>query len=128
MRATRVTPRLRLTRSPTNSAGSARRREETAVSTVPTQTPWTTVASTVQPSHRFAVTPDVALTVRESQILALISQGYSNQEIADELFLSINSIKSHIRSAYRRIGVERRTQAVVWAITHGSLAWDDARA
>lgn len=85
-----------------------------------TQTPWTAV-------DRFAASPDVALTPREGQILALISRGYSNQEIANELYLSINSIKSHIRSAYRRIGVERRTQAVVWAITHGSLTLDDAR-
>lgn len=69
-----------------------------------------------------------ALTTRQSQILALIGNGYSNQEIANELFLSINSVKSYIRAAYRRIGVERRTQAVVWAITHAPLAIpDDSR-
>ena len=43
------------------------------------------------------------LTARESEVLALITQGLSNTEIADRTCLSINSIKSHIRSAYRKI-------------------------
>jgi DNA-binding CsgD family transcriptional regulator len=43
----------------------------------------------------------------------------SNQQIADECFLSINSVKSYIRSAYRRIGATSRSQAVVWCIQHG---------
>jgi DNA-binding NarL/FixJ family response regulator len=61
------------------------------------------------------------LSPRESHVLQLIAQGYGNQEIADTLFLSINSIKTYIRAAYRKIGVESRTQAVVWAIQHGFL-------
>jgi NarL family two-component system response regulator LiaR len=59
------------------------------------------------------------LTARESEVLALIAQGLSNYEIADRTFISINSVKSYIRSAYRRIGVGSRTQAVLWAIDHG---------
>ena len=59
------------------------------------------------------------LTVRESEILALITQGLSNQEIADRSYLSINSVKTYIRTAYRKIGVERRAQAVLWGIKHG---------
>ncbi|CAN5370748.1 hypothetical protein BH09ACT12_BH09ACT12_27310 [soil metagenome] len=88
------------------------------MSAVTTQTPWTTVDRPVQGSQRFISSPDVGLTARESQILALIARGHTNQEIANELFLSINSIKSHIRTTYRRIGVVRRTQAIVWAISH----------
>ena len=61
----------------------------------------------------------VGLSPREAEVLALISRGLSNQEIADRAHVSINSIKSYIRSAYRKIGVERRTQAVLWAIAHG---------
>lgn len=61
------------------------------------------------------------LSARESEVLALIAQGLSNQEIADRAFLSINSVKTYIRLAYRKIGVERRTQAVVWATQHGFL-------
>jgi DNA-binding NarL/FixJ family response regulator len=59
------------------------------------------------------------LSARESEVLALIAQGLSNQEIADRAFLSINSVKTYIRSAYRKIGVERRTQAVLWATRNG---------
>ncbi len=59
------------------------------------------------------------LTVREAEIIALITQGLSNQEIAERSYLSINSVKTYIRTAYRKIGVERRAQAVLWGIQHG---------
>jgi NarL family two-component system response regulator LiaR len=59
------------------------------------------------------------LSPREAEVLALIAQGLSNQEIAARAFLSINSVKTYIRSAYRKIGVERRTQAVLWATRNG---------
>jgi DNA-binding NarL/FixJ family response regulator len=62
---------------------------------------------------------DQGLTVRESEIVALITQGLSNQEIADRSYLSINSVKTYIRTAYRKMGVERRSQAVLWGIKHG---------
>lgn len=59
------------------------------------------------------------LTDRESEILALITQGRSNAEVAATTFLSPNSVKSYIRSAYRKIGVQSRTQAVLWGVAHG---------
>jgi DNA-binding NarL/FixJ family response regulator len=59
------------------------------------------------------------LTERESEILALITQGKSNADIAATMFLSPNSVKSYIRSTYRKIGVTSRTQAVLWGIEHG---------
>ncbi len=59
------------------------------------------------------------LTVRESEIIALITQGLSNQEIAERSYLSINSVKTYIRTAYRKMGVQRRSQAVLWGIKHG---------
>ena len=57
--------------------------------------------------------------MREAEIVALITQGLSNQEIADRSYLSINSVKTYIRTAYRKMGVERRSQAVLWGIQHG---------
>lgn len=63
------------------------------------------------------------LSPRESEVLALIAQGLSNQEIADRAYLSINSIKTFIRSCYRKIGVTRRTQAVLWATKHGFVPY-----
>ena len=60
------------------------------------------------------------LTPREAEIVALITQGLSNQEIADRAFLSINSVKTYIRSAYRKINVTSRSQAVCGAWTTAS--------
>ena len=45
--------------------------------------------------------------------------GLSNQQIADQLYLSINSVKTYIRSTYRKVGVSSRAQAVAWGIQHG---------
>jgi len=59
------------------------------------------------------------LTARESEVVALITQGLSNDEIARTSHLSINSVKSYIRSAYRKMGVSRRSQAVLWGIRNG---------
>ena len=59
------------------------------------------------------------LTDRESEILALITQGMSNAEIAGLTFLSPNTVKSYIRAVYRKIGVTSRTQAVLWGVRHG---------
>ncbi len=59
------------------------------------------------------------LTYREAEVVALISDALTNVEIAERLFLSINSVKSHIRSAYRKMAVERRSQAVRWAHENG---------
>jgi NarL family two-component system response regulator LiaR len=61
------------------------------------------------------------LTAREAEVLALITQGMSNVDIATRTSLSINSIKSYIRSCYRKIGVSSRSQAVLWGATHGFL-------
>ncbi len=61
------------------------------------------------------------LTEREAEIVGLIASGLSNQEIADRAYLSINSVKTYIRTAYRKMGVSRRSQAVRWAIAHGFL-------
>jgi DNA-binding NarL/FixJ family response regulator len=59
------------------------------------------------------------LTDRESEILALITQGKSNAEVAALTFLSPNTVKSYIRTIYRKIGVASRTQAVLWGVRHG---------
>jgi NarL family two-component system response regulator LiaR len=61
----------------------------------------------------------VGLSPRESEVLAFITQGLSNQEIAQAIYLSINSVKTYIRTAYRKIGVTSRSQAVGWGMQHG---------
>ena len=65
---------------------------------------------------------------RESDVLQLVVMGHSNQEIAETLYLSINSVKTYIRSTYRKINVTSRGQAIVWAIQNGFLTerYDEA--
>jgi DNA-binding NarL/FixJ family response regulator len=59
------------------------------------------------------------LSAREADVLALIVQGLTNKQIADRLYLSINSVKTYLRNAYVKIGAANRSQAVGWAIRHG---------
>jgi len=59
------------------------------------------------------------LTDRESEILALITQGKSNADVAALTFLSANTVKSYIRTIYRKIDVASRTQAVLWGVNNG---------
>jgi DNA-binding NarL/FixJ family response regulator len=59
------------------------------------------------------------LNTREAEILSLICAGRSNKDIASELYLSPNSIKTYIRTAYRKMGVESRSQAVLWGLERG---------
>ncbi len=59
------------------------------------------------------------LTERESEVLALITQGKSNVDVAALTFLSPNTVKSYIRAIYRKIDVSSRTQAVLWGVRHG---------
>jgi DNA-binding NarL/FixJ family response regulator len=58
------------------------------------------------------------LSERESEILALITQGKRNSEISRLTYLSPNSVKTYIRSTYRKIGATSRTQAVLWGVEH----------
>lgn len=60
-----------------------------------------------------------ALTAREAEILSLIGRAYENAQIAKMLYLTNNTIKSHIRSAYRKIGVATRSEAIVWCLRSG---------
>lgn len=62
---------------------------------------------------------DHGLTAREAEVLALICQGLTNDQIAERAFLGINTVKTYIRNLYARIGVTTRTQAVLWGVDHG---------
>ncbi|WCN39445.1 response regulator [Aneurinibacillus uraniidurans] len=63
--------------------------------------------------------PHEELTGREMEILLQIAQGKSNQEIADELFIALKTVKTHVSSILSKLGVQDRTQAVIYAFKHG---------
>jgi LuxR family maltose regulon positive regulatory protein len=62
-----------------------------------------------------------ALSSRELAVLQLIAQGCSNQEISEQLFISLHTVKTHARHINGKLGVERRTQAVARAKGLGLL-------
>jgi NarL family two-component system response regulator LiaR len=62
---------------------------------------------------------DGTLSAREAEVVALVCQGLTNQEISAELFLGHNTIKTYIRTAYRKMGVTSRSQAVLWGLARG---------
>lgn len=59
------------------------------------------------------------LSKRESEVLALVCQGLSNQEIAERVYISVNTVKTYIRSCYRKISVDTRSKAVIWGLNNG---------
>jgi DNA-binding NarL/FixJ family response regulator len=61
----------------------------------------------------------VGLSQREVEVLGLITKGVSNADIAVTLSLSANTVKSYVRSAYRKIAAINRAQAVAWCLMHG---------
>lgn len=63
--------------------------------------------------------PHEDLTEREMEVLKLIAEGKSNQEIADELFIGIKTVKYHLTNLFGKLGVEDRTQAAIYAHRHG---------
>lgn len=59
------------------------------------------------------------LTPRESEVIELVCRGLSNEEICNELYISMNTVKTFIRGAYRKIGVDTRARAVIWGFHNG---------
>jgi len=59
------------------------------------------------------------LTHREKEILALLKEGYTNKEIAEKLYISEKTVKSHLNNIFRRFNVSGRLQAIVYAIRNG---------
>jgi NarL family two-component system response regulator LiaR len=55
---------------------------------------------------------EMGISKRELEVLALMAQGLSNQEIAERLFVSLNTIKTHSSKVFEKLEVQRRTQAV----------------
>ncbi len=68
--------------------------------------------------QRDAVHPHDQLTTREMEILMLMAEGKTNQEIADELFIALKTAKTHVSNILSKLDVQDRTQAVIYAFKH----------
>ncbi|NEW09831.1 response regulator transcription factor [Paenibacillus sp. SYP-B3998] len=66
-----------------------------------------------------AAEPHEELTDREMEVLRLIAKGKSNQELADDLFIGVKTVKFHVTNVLAKLGVEDRTQAAIYAFKHG---------
>ena len=77
------------------------------------------------PSAARETTLPAGLTEREFRVVALIGEGLTNQQIADELYVTVNTVKTYIRTAYRKMGVDHRAAAMLWAVEHGLAGGPD---
>ncbi|WP_339788300.1 response regulator transcription factor [uncultured Imperialibacter sp.] len=65
---------------------------------------------------------ETGISQRELEVLQLMAAGKSNQEIADQLFVSLNTVKTHLKNLFEKLDVGRRTQAVDKARKLGIVA------
>ena len=62
---------------------------------------------------------EISLTARETEVLSLIAKGFSNQQVAQVLFISRNTVRAHLYSIFSKLGVESRTAAARVAFEMG---------
>ena len=78
-----------------------------------------TSSASVRAAARAAARAQAGLTDRELAVLELIAAGLSNDQIAAALYITINTVKSYVRTAYKRIGATNRPMAVLWTLERG---------
>ncbi|KRM72845.1 DNA-binding response regulator [Lacticaseibacillus brantae DSM 23927] len=85
---------------------------------------------TTKMMNRMANPPQPALyddlTNREREVLQLIAQGKSNQEIAETLFITLKTVKTHVSNILAKLQVEDRTKAAIYAFKHGLVKEDQS--
>jgi DNA-binding NarL/FixJ family response regulator len=71
--------------------------------------------------HQAVTRPETDLTKRELEILQLVAEGYTNANLAKQLWVTEQTIKFHLSNVYRKLDVSNRTEAARWAQVHGLL-------
>jgi DNA-binding NarL/FixJ family response regulator len=66
-----------------------------------------------------SVARTAGLTERESEVIKAVARGLSNKEIARELWVTVQTVKFHLTSIYRKLGITNRTEAARWALAKG---------
>ena len=85
------------------------------------ETPATSLLKTTRTKMRrgSSASDDIPLTNRETQVLQHISMGLSNREVGKSLGISVETVKEHVQNILRKLDVNDRTQAAVWAVKRG---------
>jgi pimeloyl-ACP methyl ester carboxylesterase/DNA-binding CsgD family transcriptional regulator len=78
-------------------------------------------------STRVDAEPRVPLSTREAEVLGLIARGLSNQQIADELVISVRTVERHINHIYVKIGAHNKAQATAYAMQRGLVTTPQSR-
>ncbi len=65
--------------------------------------------------------PQDLLTDREVEVLKALAKGYTNQQIAEELYISQRTVQNHLHNIYNKLGINGRTEAVIYAIQEGII-------
>jgi NarL family two-component system response regulator LiaR len=78
-----------------------------------------------QPGNVTHAQPTVQLTRREIEVLRLASKGLSNKDIADQLFLSLRTVKAHLTNIFDKMGCGSRTDAIIKGLKLGYITLDD---
>lgn len=66
--------------------------------------------------------PGDLLTDREIEVLQALSKGYTNQQIAEELYISQRTVQNHLHNIYNKLGINGRTEAVIYAMQEGIIS------
>jgi LuxR family maltose regulon positive regulatory protein len=105
-----------------NRAESALSEADTVLATMPNATFLAAMARGLRTELTESASADPGLTDRELMILRGLADGESRREVAERSYLSLNTIKTHLRTAYRKLGATSREEAIERARTLGLLS------
>ncbi len=69
--------------------------------------------------------PGAALTPRELEVLQALASGAANSKIAEQLFITEQTVKNHVSNIFKKLGVDTRVEAVLYALRHGLVTPDE---
>jgi DNA-binding NarL/FixJ family response regulator len=104
--------------SPADSLFQAIREVARGETTVPGTMAGRILAALGVPQHERGASHEAGLSAREQEVLRLLSRGATNRQIAESLEISENTVKAHLKSVLRKLGVSNRVEAAGWALRH----------